>query len=72
MLKMYTKDKKWIVIDGEREIVFDNAKDAWDYTWIMRVFKPAVPSVPKSCYPVTSLIPNTKKKKVRFKRGEAK
>ena len=71
MLKMYTKDKKWIVIDGEREIVFDNATDAWRYSFLMRDIRPKIPSVPKSCYPVTSLIPNTKKKKVIFKRGKA-
>lgn len=69
-MKMYTRNKKWIVIDGEREIVFDTAMDAFRYTFLMRDVKPKTLSVPQSCYPVTTLIPSRKKKKVIYKRGE--
>ena len=66
MLKMYTKDKKWIVVDKGIEKEFDNARDAWEFIFIMRKIRPSTHKIPKSLYPVNSLIPNTKQKKVIF------
>lgn len=73
MIKMYTKDKKWIVVDGEREIEFETSRDAWLYVFLMRDIRPEMPSVPKSCYPVRTLnpLPSRKKNKVIYKRGKA-
>ena len=73
MLKMYTKDRKWIVIDGEREIEFDTATDALEFVFFMLPLMPKVPQVPRSIYPVTTLnpFPNRKKKKVTFRRCKA-
>ena len=66
MLKMYTRSKKWIVVDGEIEKEFDNARDAWEFVFIMRKLRPSTNVAPKSLYPVNSLIPNMKNKKVVF------
>ena len=64
MLKMYTKDKKWIVKDGEREIAFDVSTDAWRYVFLMREIRPNIPKAPKALYPVNTLIPSRRQKKV--------
>ena len=64
MLKMYTKDKKWIVVDGEREIVFDSSKDAWVYVFMMRGIRPNAPKAPESMHPVKTLIPSMKHKEI--------
>ena len=64
MIKMYTKDKKWIVVDGERELAFDVSTDAWRYVFLMREIRPNTPKAPKSLYPVNSLVPRGRQKKV--------
>ena len=66
MLKMYTRAKKWIVVDDGIEKEFDNARDAWEFVFIMRKLRPSTHVTPKSLYPVNSLIPNMKNKKVVF------
>lgn len=68
MLKMYTKNRKWIVVDGEREIVFDSSKDAWGYVFLMRDVRPKAPQVSESIYPVTTLnpFPSRKRKRIVF------
>lgn len=64
MLKMYTKDKKWIVVDGERDLEFDSSKDAWVYVFMMRGIRPNAPKAHESLHPVKSLVPSTKPKEV--------
>lgn len=64
MLKMYTKNKKWIVVDGERAIEFDNAKDAWVYVFLMRGIRPNAPKAPESLHPVKALTPSMKQKEI--------
>lgn len=66
MLKMYTRAKKWIVVDREIEKEFDNASDAWGFVFILRKLRPSANVTPKSLYPVNSLIPNMKEKKVVY------
>lgn len=63
MLKMHTKDGKWIIVDKGRNVIFDTSFDAWMYIFITREIRPQVPSVPKSGYPVRTLnpIPSSKK-----------
>lgn len=69
MFKMYTKNKKWILVEGERRVEFDTARDAWWFIYHMRGIRPNVPQVPKSIYPVKTLnpFPSRKKKKVKIK-----
>lgn len=73
-MQMYTRNKKWIVVDGERELEFNTARDAWGYVFLMREIRPN-PKAPKPLYPVTTLnpFPSRKKKKVIYKvcKGEA-
>ena len=57
MLRMYSKDKKWIVVDGEREIVFETSRDAWEYVFFMRGIRPNAPKAPECLNPVKSLNP---------------
>lgn len=64
MLKMYTKDKKWIVVDGARSLEFDNATDAWVYVFMMRGIRPNAPKAPESLHPVKSLVPSMKQKEI--------
>ena len=64
MLKMYTKDNKWIVIDGARNLEFDNATDAWVYVFMMRCIRPNAPKAPESLHPVKSLVPSTNTKEI--------
>lgn len=68
MLKMYTNDNKWVIVDGERVKEFDNSLDAWVYVFLMRDIRPKAPSITKSLYPVTTLnpFPSRKQKKVIF------
>ena len=71
MLKMYTKDGKWIIVDKGRNIIFDTSFDAWLYVLTMREIRPQVPSVPQSLYPVRTLnpIPSRRCKKVVYQNG---
>jgi hypothetical protein len=69
MLKMYTKGNKWIVVDGEKTVEFDEARDAWEFVFLMKSIRPnAAPKAPKSLYPVTTLnpFPSRKQKKIIF------
>jgi hypothetical protein len=71
---MYTKDKKWIVVDGGRNIIFNSSREAWGYVFLMREIRPKAPEVPKSIYPVKTLnpVPTRKRKKVVFMLMEEK
>lgn len=60
MLKMYTKDGKWIVDDNGRNIEFDASYDAWMYVFLMRGIRPGVAKTMRS-QAVTSLNPIMKK-----------
>ena len=66
MIKMYTKNRKWIVVDGDREIVFDDPRDAWEYVFLMRSVRPNVPKVPKALYPVKTLNPFSSRKQKKI------
>ena len=67
MLKMYTKDGKWIILDGDRVVEFDTAYDAWQLVLLLREIRPRVPYI-KSLYPVKSLnpFPERRTKNVRL------
>jgi hypothetical protein len=58
MLKMYTKDGKWFIEDKGRNIIFDSAKDAWVYVFLMKAIRPRVDMGIRSLYPVKSLDPS--------------
>lgn len=64
MLKMYTKDKKWIVVDSARSIEFESSKDAWVYVFLMRGIRPNAPKAPESLHPVKSLVPSMNTKEI--------
>ena len=64
LMKMRTKDNKWIIQDEGREIVFDSSFDAWQYVFLMRPIRTNPPIPPRSVYPVLSLVPKTTKKKI--------
>ena len=66
MLKMYTIDNKWIVVDGEREIEYDSAIDAWGYVFLMRGIRPKAPQVTESIYPVKTLNPFSSRKQKKI------
>lgn len=60
MLKLQTKDGKWVIIDGDRTIVFDCSRDAWTYIFLMRKIRPRVNMGQGSLYPVENLVPKPK------------
>ena len=67
LMKMRTKDNKWIIEDEGRTIVFDSSYDAWMYVLLMKEVRPHPPIPPRSIYPVLTLDPTrnlTFKKKV--------
>ena len=66
MLKMQTKDNKWVVEDKGRYNFFDTSFDAWGYIFLMRVIRPKAPFVPRSLYPVKSLDPRPEMKKKKI------
>ena len=67
MLKMYTKDGKWIILDGDRVVEYDTAYDAWQLVLLLKEIRPRVP-YSKPLYPVKSLnpFPERRTKNVRF------
>ena len=71
MLKMHTKESKWVIIDRERTIVFDCSRDAWQYLFLVRDIRPRVDMGPRSLYPVRSLnpVPEMRKKKIVIRRS---
>lgn len=68
MLKMNTSDGKWVIKDGDRTIIFDDAHDAWMLVFILREIRPKAPVVQKSLYPVRNLnpIPERRIKKIVY------
>lgn len=67
LMKMRTKDGKWIIEDDGRVNIYDNQQDAWQYVFMTRLLKPNPPIPPRSIYPVLTLDPTrsfTPKKKV--------
>ena len=69
MLKMYTSDGNWVIKDGDRFVVFDNAYDAWCYVFLLREIRPRAPFAERSLYPVRCLnpIPERRRKNVVFR-----
>jgi hypothetical protein len=66
LMKMRTKDGKWIIEDQDIGLAFDSSYDAWMYVFIMKEIRPKLPAQPRSTYPVLSLVPKTTKKKVKW------
>lgn len=66
LMKMRTKDGKWIIEDEGRVNIYDKFYDAWSYVFLMRTIRPNPPIPPRSTYPVLSLVPKTTKKKVKW------
>ena len=65
MLKMYTKNQKWIVVDGERKIEFNTSREAWEFIFVMRGMRPN-PKAQRSLNPVTTLSPSPIRKKKKI------
>lgn len=57
-MKLKSYEGKWIVEEAHKTIIFDTAHDAWLYIFFMREIRPQPPRVPRSLYPVRSLIPS--------------
>lgn len=66
LMKMQTKDNKWVIEEEGKIKIYDNPYDAWSYVFLMRTIRPNPPIPPRSTYPVLSLIPATTKKKVKM------
>lgn len=62
MVKMYTIDGKWIVLDGDRIVTFDKAYDAWAFVLLLKEIRPRAPYVARSLYPVRSLDPRPERR----------
>lgn len=63
MLKMYTVNGKWTVVDGRRILFFDTSYDAWAYVLLLKEIRPrVVPFVQRSLYPVKSLDPRPERR----------
>lgn len=56
-MKMRKQYGKWIVDEGYKVSIFDASADAWQYIFILKEIRPKAPEVPKSLYPVRSLMP---------------
>lgn len=69
MLKMYTIDGKWIILDGDRIVIFGKAYDAWRFVFLLRGIRKKVEMPPRSLYPVKTLDPREEggKKNVTFR-----
>lgn len=67
-MKLRTIEGKWIVEDDGRYLVFDGGYDAWSYIFMMKEIRGRVTVMPRSVYPVRSLVPcfcEAKKKRYR-------
>lgn len=60
-MKLKKRFGKWIVDEGYKVSVFDTSADAWRYIFILKEIRPKAPEVPKSLYPVRSLMPFPKR-----------
>ncbi len=60
-MKMRTQCGKWFIVDGDRNIIFDNSQDAWLYVLLMKEVRPNPPTLPQSIYPVRTLDPRPSK-----------
>lgn len=67
-IKMYSYKGKWVILDGDRYVVFDKGIDAWCHILLLKEIRPAVPMGERSLYPVRSLnpFPERRVKDVRF------
>ncbi len=61
MLKMYTYDGNWVVVDGDSHVVFDKAYDAWAFVLLLKEIRPRVPYI-RPLYPVKSLDPRPERR----------
>ena len=57
-MKLRSYEGKWIVEEPHKNVIFDTAHDAWLYIYLMKEIRPQPPLVPRSLYPVRSLIPS--------------
>lgn len=66
-MKLKTVKGQWLLQDGERLIDFkDEGIVAWGYVLTMRDIRD-LPKVPRQLYPVRSLVPHPKKRRVTKK-----
>lgn len=56
-MKMRTEKGKWIIEDGNSNIIFDKAYDAWGFILLMKEVRTNPPVPYHSLYPVRTLIP---------------
>lgn len=58
-MKMRTASGKWCIFDGTKNIVFDTARDAWQYIFFQRIIRQSETSISVTVdlHPVRSLIP---------------
>ncbi len=63
-MKLRTEKGEWILTDNGREINFENDyNSAWLYVFFMKGIRD-LPTIPQTAYPVRSLIPKMKKRKL--------
>ena len=62
MVKMYTVNGKWIVLDKGRLIIFDSSYDAWAYVLLLKEIRPRVPFAERSLYPVKTIDPRPERR----------
>lgn len=65
-MKLRTKNGEWILTDGTRVISFESGTAAFAYMLIMTRVRP-VPCTTPTIYPVRSLIPHPKKRRLTKK-----
>ena len=66
-MKLKTIKGQWLVTDGEREIDFKNdGLAAWYYVLTMKSIR-RLPKLPRQIYPVRSLTPHPKKRRMTAK-----
>lgn len=68
MLKMTTKDNKFVIFDRGRILKFDKSYDAWAYVFLAREIREKVDMGPRSLYPVRSLNPVPERRRTKEKR----
>lgn len=69
-MKMISIGGNFSIFDGEKEINVDNAAVAFGYVMTMMQIRPIPCTVEKSTYPVLSLVPHPKKRRITKKYRE--
>lgn len=65
-MKLIKIKDEWIVFDGERQITVTDPMIAFGYVFLMLNFRP-IPCTTPSIYPVRSLTPHPKKRRLSKK-----